>query len=125
MGLLKNQKQIKLLLILILTSFLIIFYFETNVKPNKIEINQINSKYLNKVILIEGKVSKQGESENNIFLEIIDEKENKINGIIFEKLEIEELLNKKVEIIGKVSYYNKEYNLIIYEIKSQNQFEII
>jgi DNA/RNA endonuclease YhcR with UshA esterase domain len=98
------------------------------IEPNNYQINEINLGMLDEKISIEGVVEniKQSPDKSTYFLEIMDNT-GKINLVIFGKdaediqkknIHIYNLLNRRIKILGIVTEYNGNLELILRDSKS-------
>ena len=98
------------------------------ITPNNHQINEINLGMLDEKISVEGVVDsiKQSPDKQTYFLEIMDNT-GKINLVIFGKdvenieknnIHIYNLLNRRVKILGIVTEYNGNLELILRDSKS-------
>ena len=105
-----------------------IIIFSSYIVPREVKIKDIDKGMLDEEVTLEGFVSKMQKSKNTntYFLEITDDT-GKISGIIFEKtvieiekgnLKINSLKNRRIKIIGTVTQYRGDMEIVLKDAKS-------
>jgi len=105
-----------------------IIIFSSYIVPREVKIKDIDKGMLDEEVTLEGFVSKMQKSKNSntYFLEITDDT-GKISGIIFEKtvieiekgnLKINSLKNRRIKIIGTVTQYRGDMEIVLKDAKS-------
>ena len=102
--------------------------FSGQITPNNYQINEINLGMLDEKISVEGVVDniKESPDKHTYFLELMDNT-GKINLVIFGKeaediernnINVNNLLNRRIKILGTVTEYNGNLELILKDSKS-------
>ncbi|MGB7968201.1 MAG: OB-fold nucleic acid binding domain-containing protein [Methanobacterium sp.] len=102
--------------------------FSGQITPNNYQINEINLGMLDQKISVEGVVDniKESPDKHTYFLELMDNT-GKINLVIFGKeaediernnINVNNLLNRRIKILGTVTEYNGNLELILKDSKS-------
>ena len=124
----KDSCILKIALILSIFGIIGTTIFSAQLTPNNYQINEINLGMLDEKISVEGVVDniKESPDKHTYFLEIMDNT-GKINLVIFGKqaedieknnINIYNLLNKRIKILGTVTEYNGSLELILKDSKS-------
>ena len=124
----KDNCILKIALILSILGIIATTIFSAQLTPNNYQIKEINLGMLDEKISVEGVVDniKESPDKHTYFLEIMDNT-GKINLVIFGKqvedlekdnINIYNLLNKRIIILGTVTEYNDSLELILKDSKS-------
>ena len=119
---------LKMAFILSIIGIIATAIFSGQITPNSYQINEINLGMLDEKISIEGVVDniKESSDKHTYFLEITDNS-GKINLVIFGKeaedieknnINMNNLLHKRIKILGIVTEYNGSLELILKDSKS-------
>ena len=118
-----DDKLLKIALITALIGIVGLIIFTPTVEVKKVDIKDITRSMIDEKVCIDGVITDIAESSSktNYFLTINDG-ERQITLIIFEKqaaeiqtrnLDIEDFKNRKVQVVGTVTQYNSELELIL------------
>lgn len=111
------------LVILTIISLFLLFIFSFFFKPPVVSIDKDFEKHLDKVVLVSGTIKEVSLKENNLFFQIC--KYSRCVKVVYfnaSKNEID-VLNKaslrkqEVKIIGKVTLYNDQPEIILYKFE--------
>ena len=118
-----DDKLIKIALITSLIGIIGLIIFTPTIEVKQVDINQINRGMIDEEISVDGVITDvaQSSSKTSYFLTVNDG-EAQIQLIIFENraaeiegknLDIEDFKNRKVQVIGTVTEYNSNLELIL------------
>ncbi|WP_432644570.1 exodeoxyribonuclease VII large subunit [Methanobrevibacter sp.] len=118
-----DEKLLRIALITALIGIIGLIIFTPSVEVKKISINDITRSMIDEKVSIQGVITNiaQSSSKTSYFLTISDG-ETQITLIIFEKqaaeissrnLDIEDFKNRKVEVIGTITEYKSDLELIL------------
>jgi DNA/RNA endonuclease YhcR with UshA esterase domain len=118
----------KIALVLSILGIIGMIIFSGQLEPDELQIKEINPGMLDEEISVEGIVENLKESPNKhtYFLEIMDNT-GKINVVIFEKevydleknnLKMNNLIKRRIKVLGTVTEYNGRLELILKDSKS-------
>lgn len=118
-----DDKLLKIALITSLIGIIGLIIFTPTIEVKEINIKDINRGMIDEEVSIEGVITDvaQSSSKTSYFLTINDG-ESKIQLIIFESqvadiqsknLDIEDFKNRKVKVVGTITEYNSELELIL------------
>ena len=124
----EDRYILKIVFIVSIFGIIAMTIFSGQITPNNYQINEINLGMLDEKISVEGVVDsiKESPDKHTYFLEIMDNT-GKINLVIFgkdaEDIEknnnhIYNLLNRRIKILGTVTEYNGNLELILRDSKS-------
>jgi DNA/RNA endonuclease YhcR with UshA esterase domain len=124
----EDRYILKMVFILSIFGIIGMTIFSGQITPNNYQINEINLEMLDEKISVEGVVDniKESPDKHTYFLEIMDNT-GKINLVIFGKeaediernnINIYNLLNRRIKILGIVIEYNGNLELILKDSKS-------
>jgi len=112
----KEYNIIKISLITFLFLFILLFYLDSIYSPNLTKISSIDKSYFNKIVKLEVKIEKQRLKNQTLFLSLSDNSSKIIDGIIF-KTNLTLDYKQNYEIIGRISLYKNEFEILITQIK--------
>jgi len=123
-----DSKIFKIVFIVSIFGIIAMTVFSGQITPNNYQINEINLGMLDEKISVEGVVDniKESPDKHTYFLEMMDNT-GKINLVIFKKeaeniernnIHIYNLLNRRIKILGIVTEYNGNLELILKDSKS-------
>lgn len=118
-----NEKLLRIALITALIGIIGLIIFTPSIEVKKVSINDITRSMIDEKVSIQGVITDivQSSSKTNYFLTISDG-ESQITLIVFEKqvaeissrnLNIEDFKNKKVEVVGTITEYKSDLELIL------------
>lgn len=118
-----DDKLLKIALVTSLIGLIGLIAFTPTIEVREVDIKDINKGMIDEEVLIDGVISDvaQSSSKTSYFLTVNDG-EAQIQLIIFEKqateiqsknLDIEDFENRKVRVVGTVTQYNSELELIL------------
>ena len=118
-----DEKLLRIALITALIGIIGLIIFTPSIEVKKVSINDITRSMIDEKVSIQGVITDiaQSSSKTNYFLTISDG-ESQITLIVFEKqvaeissrnLNIEDFKNKKVEVIGTITEYKSDLELIL------------
>lgn len=118
-----DEKLLRIALITALIGIIGLILFTPSIEVKKVDIKDITRSMIDEKVSIQGVITDiaQSSSKTNYFLTISDGKA-KITLIIFEKqvseitsrnLDIEDFENKKVEVVGTITEYKNDLELIL------------
>ena len=118
-----DEKLIRIALITALIGIIGLIIFTPSIEVKKVSINDITRSMIDEKVSIQGVITDivQSSSKTNYFLTISDG-ESQITLIVFEKqvaeissrnLNIEDFKNKKVEVVGTITEYKSDLELIL------------
>lgn len=118
-----DDKLLKIALVTSLIGIIGLIAFTPTIEVKEVDIKDINRGMIDEEVRVEGVISDvaQSSSKTSYFLTINDG-EAQIQLIIFESqvaeiqsknLDIEDFKNRKVDVVGKVTQYNSEMELIL------------
>ena len=118
-----DEKLLRIALITALIGIIGLILFTPSIEVKKVDIKDITRSMIDEKVSIQGVITDiaQSSSKTNYFLTISDEKA-KITLIIFEKqvseitsrnLDIEDFENNKVEVVGTITEYKNDLELIL------------
>lgn len=118
-----DDKLLKIALVTSLIGIIGLIAFTPTIEVKEVDIKDINRGMIDEEVRVEGVISDvaQSSSKTSYFLTINDG-EAQIQLIIFESqvaeiqsknLDIEDFKNHKVDVVGKVTQYNSEMELIL------------
>ena len=118
-----DDKLLKIALVTSLIGIIGLIAFTPTIEVKEVDIKDINRGMIDEEVRVEGVISDvaQSSSQTSYFLTINDG-EAQIQLIIFESqvaeiqsknLDIEDFKNRKVDVVGKVTQYNSEMELIL------------
>lgn len=118
-----DEKLLRIALITALIGIIGLILFTPSIEVKKVDIKDITRSMINEKVSIQGVITDiaQSSSKTNYFLTISDGKA-KITLIIFEKqvseitsrnLDIEDFENNKVEVVGTITEYKNDLELIL------------
>ena len=118
-----DDKLLKIALVTALIGLIGLIIFTPTIEVKKVDIKDINRGMIDEEVSINGVISDvaQSSSKTSYFLTINDG-ESQIQLIIFESqvaeiqnknMEIEDFKNRKVEIVGTITEYNSNLELIL------------
>ena len=118
-----DDKLLKIALVTSLIGIIGLIIFTPTIEVNEIDIKDINRGMIDEEVKIEGVIQdiSQSKSKSNYFLTINDGT-GQIQLIIFETqtaelqenhLDINDFKNRKVEVVGKITEYKSELELIL------------
>ncbi len=118
-----DDKLIKIALITSLIGIIGLIIFTPTIEVKQVDINQINRGMIDEEVSVDGVITDvaQSSSKTSYFLTVNDG-EAQIQLIIFENqaaeiegknLDIEDFKNRKVQVIGTVTEYNSNLELIL------------
>lgn len=118
-----DEKLLRIALITALIGIIGLILFTPSIEVKKVDIKDITRSMIDEKVSIQGVITDiaQSSSKTNYFLTISDGKA-KITLIIFEKqvseitsrnLDIEDFENNKVEVIGTITEYKNDLELIL------------
>lgn len=118
-----DEKLLRIALITALIGIIGLILFTPSIEVKKVDIKDITRSMIDEKISIQGVITDiaQSSSKTNYFLTISDGKA-KITLIIFEKqvseitsrnLDIEDFENNKVEVVGTITEYKNDLELIL------------
>ena len=118
-----DEKLLRIALITALIGIIGLIIFTPSIEVKKVSINDITRSMIDEKVSIQGVITDivQSSSKTNYFLTISDG-EIKITLIVFEKhvaeissrnLNIEDFKNKKVEVVGTITEYKSDLELIL------------
>jgi DNA/RNA endonuclease YhcR with UshA esterase domain len=124
----EDRYILKIVFIVSIFGIIAMTIFSGQITPNNYQINEINLEMLDEKISVEGVVDniKESPDKHTYFLEIMDNT-GKINLVIFGKeaediernnINIYNLLNRRIKILGIVIEYNGNLELILKDSKS-------
>ncbi len=123
-----DRYMFKIALVLSILGIIGMIIFSGQLEPNELQIKEINPGMLDEEISVEGIVEDLKESPNKhtYFLEIMDNT-GKIKVVIFEKeayeleknnLKIQNLIKRRIKVLGTVTEYDGHLELILKDSKS-------
>ena len=123
-----DRYMFKIALVLSILGIIGMIIFSGQLEPNELQIKEINPGMLDEEISVEGVVEDLKESPNKhtYFLEIMDNT-GKIKVVIFEKeaydleknnLKIQNLIKRRIKVLGTVTEYDGHLELILKDSKS-------
>ena len=118
-----DEKLLRIALITALIGIIGLIIFTPSIEVKKVSINDITRSMIDEKVSIQGVITDivQSSSKTNYFLTISDG-ESQITLIVFEKqvaeissrnLNIEDVKNKKVEVVGTITEYKSDLELIL------------
>ncbi len=118
-----DEKLLRIALITALIGIIGLIIFTPSIEVKKVSINDITRSMIDEKVSIQGVITDivQSSSKTNYFLTISDG-ESQITLIVFEKqvaeissgnLNIEDFKNKKVEVVGTITEYKSDLELIL------------
>ena len=118
-----DEKLLRIALITALIGIIGLIIFTPSIEVKKVSINDITRSMIDEKVSIQGVITDivQSSSKTNYFLTISDG-ESQITLIVFEKqvaeissrnLNIEDFKNKKVEVVGRITEYKSDLELIL------------
>ena len=118
-----DEKLLRIALITALIGIIGLIIFTPSIEVKKVSINDITRSMIDEKVSIQGVLTDivQSSSKTNYFLTISDG-ESQITLIVFEKqvaeissrnLNIEDFKNKKVEVVGTITEYKSDLELIL------------
>ena len=118
-----DEKLLSIALITALIGIIGLIIFTPSIEVKKVSINDITRSMIDEKVSIQGVITDivQSSSKTNYFLTISDG-ESQITLIVFEKqvaeissrnLNIEDFKNKKVEVVGTITEYKSDLELIL------------
>ena len=118
-----DEKLLRIALITALIGIIRLIIFTPSIEVKKVSINDITRSMIDEKVSIQGVITDivQSSSKTNYFLTISDG-ESQITLIVFEKqvteissrnLNIEDFKNKKVEVVGTITEYKSDLELIL------------
>ena len=118
-----DEKLLRIALITALIGIIGLIIFTPSIEDKKVSINDITRSMIDEKVSIQGVITDiaQSSSKTNYFLTISDG-ESQITLIVFEKqvaeissrnLNIEDFKNKKVEVVGTITEYKSDLELIL------------
>ena len=118
-----DEKLLRIALITALIGIIGLIIFTPSIEVKKVSINDITRSMIDEKVSIQGVITDivQSSSKTNYFLTISDG-ESQITLILFEKqvaeissrnLNIEDFKNKKVEVVGTITEYKSDLELIL------------
>ena len=118
-----DEKLLRIALITALIGIIGLIIFTPSIEVKKVSINDITISMIDEKVSIQGVITDivQSSSKTNYFLTISDG-ESQITLIVFEKqvaeissrnLNIEDFKNKKVEVVGTITEYKSDLELIL------------
>lgn len=118
-----DEKLLRIALITALIGIIGLIIFTPSIEVKKVSINDITRSMIDEKVSIQGVITNivQSSSKTNYFLTISDG-ESQITLIVFEKqvaeissrnLNIEDFKNKKVEVVGTITEYKSDLELIL------------
>ena len=118
-----DEKLLKIALITSLVGLIGLIAFTPTIEVKEVDITDINRGMIDEEVGIDGVITDvaQSSSKTSYFLTVNDG-ESQIQLIIFEKqvaeiesknLDIEDFKNRKVQVVGTVTQYNSELELIL------------
>lgn len=118
-----DEKLLRIALITALIGIIGLILFTPSIEVKKVDIKDITRSMIDEKVSIQGVITDiaQSSSKTNYFLTISDGK-SKITLIIFEKqvseitsrnLDIEDFENNKVEVVGTITEYKNDLELIL------------
>ena len=108
-----NEKRLlKITLICSLIGLFILFIFSENISISEKDISKIEDEGIGDDVKIIGKVSKVTNTDKIAFLEIYQEKIEKITVVLFKNQNISLMPGMKVEVVGSIEDYNGENEII-------------
>lgn len=118
-----DEKLLRIALITALIGIIGLIIFTPSIEVKKVSINDITRSMIDEKVSIQGVITDivQSSSKTNYFLTISDG-ESQITLIVFEKqvaeissrnLNIEDFKNKKVEVVGTITEYKSNLELIL------------
>lgn len=118
-----DDKLLKIALITSLIGLVGLIAFSPTIEVKKVNINEINNAMIDEEVKINGVITNiaQSHSKTSYFLTINDGEaqiqliifENQVAEIQSKNLDIENFKNHKVEVVGTVTQYNSELELIL------------
>ncbi len=115
----KEYNLIKISFIGFLLLFILLFYLDSIYSPKLVQISKLDKSYFNKVVKINAKIEKQTLNGQTLFLILqnLENKSIKIKGIIF-NINKTFSKSKDYQIIGRISLYKNDLEILIEEINS-------
>ena len=118
-----DDKLLRIALITSLIGLVGLIIFTPSVEVKKVELSDISRAMIDEEVSVDGVILEisSSKSKSSYFLEISDG-EKKMSVIVFESqladiesknLDIESFKNKRVNVVGKVSEYNSQLELIL------------
>lgn len=113
----------KYLIILVVFGLFLLFLHTIFYTPKEISLLEDNTKYLNKVVAIEGVLKNLNLKNNHLFFEICEFSRCltlvyfNISSKNLELLNEANLKNKTVKVIGNLELYNQKQQIIVYKFE--------
>lgn len=118
-----DEKLLKIALITALVGIIGLIIFTPTIEVKEVSIKEINRGMIDEEVSVKGVISEvsQSSSKTSYFLTVSDG-EAQIQLIIFESqiadiqsrnMDVEDFKNRKVEVVGTVTEYNSELELIL------------
>lgn len=124
----KDRCIFKIALVVSIFGIIGMIFFAGEITPNEYQIQQINLGMIDEEVYVEGVVVniKESSKMHTYFLEIMDNS-GKMNVVIFDKeaedfgknnIKINNLIKRRIKVIGTVTEYNGDLELILKDSKS-------
>lgn len=113
----KEKTLLKLALICSLSGIIVLFFISERISIKEIDISKINEEETGKIVKLVGRIESVNDANKTIFLEIGQEKVEKVAVILFKDSDLALAKGDYVEITGSIEDYEGEREIIASRVR--------